>query len=149
MNHISGCLRDVQPPCNQEENTLGGRAPPWGVKLSVDRWQRQVNQLRQCYSVKLLMEEIPVEVGNLSHHLQGFIHPRWRPSTVSFMIRCSCIRHRSIHVFVKINFWFTTLDQAQYWSLVLTFDPRWLSVPVYHSIASVEEEKGRGRSLKR
>ena len=32
------------------------------------------------YHLILLMEEIlrsPVEVGSLSHHLQGFIHPRW------------------------------------------------------------------------
>ena len=43
-----------------------------------------------CGPMILLMEEIlhpPVEVGSLSHHLQGLIHPRWLagflPSTVS------------------------------------------------------------------
>ena len=42
-----------------------------------DTWQSTVAALA---AVILLMAEIrrsPVEVGSLSHYLQGFIHPRW------------------------------------------------------------------------
>ena len=46
-------------------------------------WRRAIaggNGVMRGWDSRLLMEGIrrsPVEVGSLSHYLQGFIHPRW------------------------------------------------------------------------
>ena len=90
-------------PLQPGRKHTGGSSPTLGVKRSVDRWQRQVNQLRRCYSVKLLMEETLPQLRLVIYPIiykvsyipggVGFL-----PSTVSLMIRCSCIRHRSIHI---------------------------------------------------
>ena len=58
----------------------------------------------------------PVEVGSLSHYLQGFLHPRWcRISSINSMIHQLAIRtihgpsHQSIsiHSLIRIRHWIT------------------------------------------
>ena len=64
--------------------------------LGVTRWRRTSRASRNTSSPTFVCntvdgsEILPVEFGSLSHHLQGFIHPRWfsrgisEPSTVPF-----------------------------------------------------------------
>ena len=58
----------------------------------------------------------PVQVGSLSHYLQGFLHPRWcRISSINSMIHQLAIRtihgpsHQSIsiHSLIRIRHWIT------------------------------------------
>ena len=54
----------------------------------------------ECGPLLLLMDEIrrsPVEVGSLSHYLQGFMHPRW------CMIFFFFLRHVSLHNFGDVK----------------------------------------------
>ena len=68
----------------------------WQNMDTMNPWKRKVkrNFIRAILGGTVDGSEIqrsPVEVGSLSHYLQGFIHPRWLarflPSTVSLIIR--------------------------------------------------------------
>ena len=75
-----------------EGASFGSLTSP-GSPQSATKWNLVDGTCIDCGWL-LLMEEIrrsPVEVGSLSHHLQGFIHPRWcrfLPSTVCPALVC-------------------------------------------------------------
>ena len=80
--------------CLKYHLQLGIHLPPtWGTDFQAV-CSKTPNDLSASHTSGLLMEEIrrsPVEVGSISHYLQGFIHPRWlfgisEPSTVCWYI---------------------------------------------------------------
>ena len=52
--------------------------------------------IHQSRGSKQMGRALTVEVGSLSHHLQGLIHPRWR------------ISHKSLNVPTDLRWWFNT-----------------------------------------
>ena len=123
-------MHDVKEQAIYLAQSLGGWTIFWMIFLL--SWKKTWRFFLgvEAWKFLLLMEQesginSPVEIGSLSHYLQGFMHPRWlfgisEPSTVPLRIQPGFLVRVILHVHTK---WLRNLQSGKTPHALLAFLP--------------------------